>query len=161
MRRCFGIVGGVLGGFHWAALFQAGTGARAFYPAGFIMSVIRRRIVLFLVDALGASWIELEAKAAIRKRRGMRELWYAPSKRATILRRSFHHCAHIAVALTYLSEAPLDDGDRADAGTLQTLHPASRGEWFYHETVTRLLDEAPCSITWPQRITADMPLWVD
>jgi hypothetical protein len=38
---------------------------------------------------------------------------------ATIPPSQFHHCAHIAVALTYLSEQPLDDA---------TLHPASWGQ---------------------------------
>jgi len=75
---------------------------------------------------------------------------------ATIPPSQFHHCAHIAVALTYLSEAPLDDATVRMRETLQrfTQH---HGVNVYHETVTRfwmkLLDHLATTHY------RDMPLW--
>jgi hypothetical protein len=75
---------------------------------------------------------------------------------ATILPSQFHHCAHIAVALSYLNDASLDDATVRMRKTLQrfTHH---HGVNVYHETVTRfwmkLLDHlATCHYR-------NIPLW--
>ena len=68
----------------------------------------------------------------------------------------FHHCAHIAVALTYLAEAPVDDATVRMRQTLQKF-TQRHGVNVYHETVTRfwmkLLDHLATTHY------RDMPLW--
>jgi len=75
---------------------------------------------------------------------------------ATILPSQFHHCAHIAVALTYLAEAPLDDATVRMRQMLQKF-TQRHGVNVYHETVTRfwmkLLDHLATTHY------RDMPLW--
>ena len=61
------------------------------------------------MDAIRAGRVVLETKIRnFTTDEEVRELVRA-FEEATILPSQFHHCAHIAVALTYLAEAPLDD----------------------------------------------------
>jgi hypothetical protein len=108
------------------------------------------------LDAIGARWVVLETKIRdFTNDEEVRELVRA-FEEATILPSQFHHCAHIAVALTYLAEAPLDDATVRMRQTLQrfTQH---HGVNVYHETVTRfwmkLLDHLASTHY------RDMPLW--
>ena len=108
------------------------------------------------MDALGAGRVELQPKVRdFVNDREVRELVRA-FEDATIPPSQFHHCAHIAVALTYLSGAPLDDATVRMRETLQrfTQH---HGVNVYHETVTRfwmkLLDHLATTHY------RDMPLW--
>jgi hypothetical protein len=75
---------------------------------------------------------------------------------ATISPSHFQHCAHIAVALTYLSEAALDDATVRMRQTLQNF-TQHHGVNVYHETVTRfwmkLLDHLATTHY------RDVPLW--
>ena len=108
------------------------------------------------MDALRASWVELEAKVRdFINDEEVRELVRA-FEEATIPPSQFHHCAHIAVALTYLSERPLVDATVRMRETLRrfTQH---HGVNVYHETVTRfwmkLLDHLAATHY------RDVPLW--
>ena len=65
----------------------------------------------------------------------MRELVRA-FEEATVLPSQFHHCAHIAVALSYLAEASVDDATVRMRQTLQKF-TQRHGVNVYHETVTR------------------------
>jgi hypothetical protein len=108
------------------------------------------------LDAPGAGGIELEAKVRdFINDEEVRELVRA-FEEATIPPSQFHHCAHIAVALTYLSESPLNDATLRMRETLRrfTQH---HGVNVYHETVTRfwmkLLDHLATTHY------CEMPLW--
>ena len=108
------------------------------------------------MDALRASWVELEAKVRdFTNDEEVRELVRA-FEEATIPPSQFQHCAHIAVALSYLSEGSLDDATVRMRETLRrfTQH---HGVNVYHETVTRfwmkLLDHLATTHY------RDMPLW--
>ena len=108
------------------------------------------------MDPLGAGRVELEAKVRdFVNDEEVRELVRA-FEEATIPPSQFHHCAHIAVALAYLSEAPLAAATVRMRETLQrfTQH---HGVNVYHETVTRfwmkLLDHLATTHY------RNMPLW--
>jgi len=120
---------------NWKALLQARTGlglsSRRVYHVSH-----RRHYCPLSLDAIGASRVVLETKIRdFTNDEEVRELVRA-FEQATILPSQFHHCAHIAVALTYLAEAPLDDATVRMRETLQrfTQH---HGVNVYHETVTR------------------------
>jgi Lhr-like helicase len=108
------------------------------------------------LDAIRAGWVVLETKIRdFTNDEEVHELVRA-FEEATILPAQFHHCAHIAVALTYLAESSLDDATMRMRETLQrfTQH---HGVNVYHETVTRfwmkLLDHLATTHY------RDMPLW--
>ena len=108
------------------------------------------------MDALRAGRVKLEVKVRdFVNEEEVRNLVRA-FEEGTILPSQFHHCAHIAVALTYLSETPLDDATVRMRKTLQrfTQH---HGVNVYHETVTRfwmkLLDHLATTHY------RDIPLW--
>jgi len=108
------------------------------------------------LDAIGARRLVLETKIRnFTSNEEVRELVRA-FEEATILPSQFHHCAHIAVALTYLAEAPLDDATVRMRQTLQKF-TQRHGVNVYHETVTRfwmkLLDHLATTHY------RDMPLW--
>jgi hypothetical protein len=108
------------------------------------------------LDATGAGGVELEAKVCnFVNNEEVRELVRA-FEGATIPPSQFHHCAHIAVALTYLNEAPLEDATVRMRETLQRF-TQRHGVSVYHETVTcfwmKLLDHLATTHY------RDMPLW--
>ena len=99
-----GIVGGVVGGLIGAALFQTRTGLGLSSRRVHHVSH-RRRYCPLSLDAIGAGRVVLETKIRDFTNDGeVRELVRA-FEEATVLPSQFHHCAHIAVALTYLAEA--------------------------------------------------------
>src|SRR5207302_9380548 len=93
---------------NWAAPFQAGTGLRL--SSRRVHHVSHRcRYCPLSLDAIGAGRVVLETKIRdFTNDEEVRELVRA-FEEATVLPSQFHHCAHIAVALSYLAEAPLDD----------------------------------------------------
>jgi hypothetical protein len=108
------------------------------------------------LDAIGAGGVVLETKIRdFTNDEEVRELVRA-FEEATVLPSQFHHCAHIAVALTYLAEASVDDATVRMRQTLQKF-TQRHGVNVYHETVTRfwmkLLDHLA------NTHYRDMPLW--
>jgi hypothetical protein len=108
------------------------------------------------LDAIGAGRVVLETKIRDFTNDGeVRELVRA-FEEATVLPSQFHHCAHIAVALTYLAEASVDDATVRMRQTLQKF-TQRHGVNVYHETVTlfwmKLLDHLATTHY------RDMPLW--
>jgi hypothetical protein len=88
------------------------------------------------LDAIRAGRIVLETKIRDFTNDGeVRELVRA-FEEATVLPSRFHHCAHIAVALTYLAEGSVDDASLRMRETLQKF-TQRHGVNVYHETVTR------------------------
>ena len=75
---------------------------------------------------------------------------------AAISPSQFQHCAHIAVALTYLSEGAQDDATARMRKTLQNF-THRHGVNVYHETVTRFWMKLLHHLAATHY--RDMPLW--
>jgi hypothetical protein len=108
------------------------------------------------VDTIGTGRVKLAVKIRdFASDEEVRELVRA-FEEATVLPSRFQHCAHIAVALSYLNEASLEDATMRMREALRNF-TQRHGVNVYHETVTcfwmKLLEHL--AVTHYR----DMPLW--